>query len=126
MKIYLLITSTLGIFTALFIFWLIRKDHLHIKFAFWWIIVAILSAIIGVFPAVIDVFSSWLGISYPPILAVTFAISFIFIKMLLTDIEQSKQQIKIIRLTQRLGLLELENQKNSTVPKTQPGNSNGN
>jgi len=115
MKIYLLITSSLGIFTALFIFWLIRKDHLHIKFAFWWIVVAILSAIIGVFPGIIDMFSSWLGISYPPILAVTFAISFIFIKMLLTDIEQSKQQIKIIRLTQRLGLLEVENQNNKKL-----------
>jgi drug/metabolite transporter (DMT)-like permease len=112
MKIYLLITSSLGIFTALFIFWLIRKDHLHIKFAFWWILVAILSAFIGVFPSIIDKLSSLIGVSYPPILAVTFAISFIFIKMLLTDIEQSKQQIRIIRLTQRLGLLELEKQKN--------------
>jgi len=111
MKIYLLMTSMIGIFTALFIFWLIRKDHLHIKFAFWWILVAIASAIIGVYPKIIDSLSSWIGISYPPILAVTFAISFIFIKMLLTDVEQSKQQIKIIRLTQRLGLLELDNQK---------------
>jgi drug/metabolite transporter (DMT)-like permease len=110
MKIYLLLTSSLGLFTAVFIFWLIRKDHLHIKYAFWWIIVAVLSAIIGVFPGTIDLLSSWLGISYPPILAITFAISFIFIKLLLTDIEQSKQQVKIIRLTQRLGLLELERQ----------------
>ena len=108
MKIYLLLTSSLGLFTAIFIFWLIRKDHLHIKYAFWWIIVAILSAVIGVFPATIDLLSSWLGISYPPILAITFAISFIFIKLLLTDVEQSKQQVKIIRLTQRLGQLELE------------------
>jgi len=114
MKIYLLMISMIGIFTALFIFWLIRKDHLHIKFAFWWIIVAIASAIIGVYPTIIDNLSSWIGISYPPILAVTFAISFIFIKMLLTDVEQSKQQIKIIRLTQRLGILELENQKKQT------------
>ncbi len=107
MKLYLLITSSLGICTALLIFWLIRRDHLHIKYAFWWIMVAILSAIIGIFPSIIDTLSSVLGISYPPILAITFAISFIFIKMLLTDIEQSKQQLKIIRLTQRLGLMEL-------------------
>ncbi|MFK5984874.1 MAG: DUF2304 domain-containing protein [Pseudomonadota bacterium] len=111
MKFYLLITSLLGVSTAIFIFWLIRRDHLHIRYAFWWIIVAIVSATIGVFPGLIDALSSILGISYPPILAIIFAISFIFIKMLLSDIEQSKQQVKIIRLTQRLGLLELEQQQ---------------
>ncbi len=122
MKIYLLITSSLGLFTAIFIFWLIRKDHLHIRYAFWWIIVAVLSAVIGLFPGIIDVVSSWLGISYPPILAVIFAISFIFIKMLLVDIEQSKQQVKMIHLTQRLGLLELEFQDKQDQVKSNHNN----
>ena len=108
MKLYLLMTSSLGICTAIFILWLIRRDHLHIKYALWWFCVAIASALLGVFPKIIDQLSSVIGISYPPILAVTFAISFILIKMLLTDIEQSKQQLKIIQLTQRLGILELE------------------
>ena len=117
MKIYLLITSTLGLLIALLIFWLIRKDHLHVKYAFGWIFIAILSATIGLFPSIIDAIAHKAGISYPPILAVILAFSFLIIKILLMDIERSKQERKFLRLTQRLAMLEADlNSKNT--PRT--------
>ena len=108
MKIYLLMTSTLGLFIAFFIIWLIRKDHLHVRYAFGWIIIGILSAILGFFPSIIDLLAQYLNIAYPPILAVVVAISFILIKMMLMDIERSRQTRDIIRLNQRIGILEAQ------------------
>ncbi len=108
MKIYLLMTSALGLFIAFFIIWLIRKDHLHVRYAFGWIIIGILSAILGFFPSIIDLLAQYLDIAYPPILAVVVAISFILIKMMLMDIERSRQTRDIIRLNQRIGILEAQ------------------
>ncbi len=108
MKIYLLITALLGIFTTITIFYLIRKDHLHIRYAFGWILIAIVIGVFGLRPQLIDVLSDNLGISYPPILAVIVAICFMLLKLLLNDLESSKQERRIIRLTQRLAILEAE------------------
>jgi len=111
MKFYLFITSSMGLFIALFILWLIRKDHLHVKYAFGWIFIAMLSAIIGFFPSIIDGIAHQAGISYPPILAVIVAFAYLLIKILLMDIERSRQERKFLRLTQRLGILETELQE---------------
>jgi hypothetical protein len=108
MKIYLLITSSLGLFIAIFIIWLIRKDHLHVRYAFGWIIIGLLSALLGFFPGLMDLVARYLNIGYPPILAVVIAISFMLIKMLLMDIERSRQTRDIIRLNQRVGILEAQ------------------
>ncbi len=122
MKFYLIITSSLGLFIALFIIWLIRKDHLHVKYAFGWIFIAILSAILGFFPSIIDNIAYRADISYPPILAVIVAFAFLIIKILLMDIERSRQERKFLRLTQRLAMLEAElsnNSNNETMRKTE-------
>ena len=65
-----------------------------------------MSACLGVFPQTIDIIANSLNIGYPPILAVIFAISFILVKLLLVDIERSKQSRDVIRLNQRIGILE--------------------
>lgn len=118
MKIYLFITSSLGLFIALFILWLIRKDHLHVKYAFGWIFIGILSAVIGFFPSIVDTIAYKADISYPPILAVIVAFAFLLIKILLMDIERSKQERNFLRLTQRLAMLEAE--LHSKTAKTEP------
>lgn len=106
MKLYLIITSLLGLFTTVSIFYLIRRDHLHIRYAFGWISVAIIIGIFGIRPQLIDQLSEMIGINYPPILAVIFAICFMLIKLLLNDIELSKQERKMIRLNQKIAMLE--------------------
>jgi hypothetical protein len=108
MKPYLFITAFIGLTIAIFIIWLIRKDHLHVKYAFGWIIIALLALILGFFPQTVDLIASYLNIGYPPILAVVVSISFVLIKLLLMDIERSKQNRDVIRLNQRIGILEAE------------------
>ena len=115
MKIYLFITAFIGLFIAFFIMWLIRKDHMHVKYAFSWIIVALLSVIIGFSPTIIDQLAYKLDISYPPILAIIIAFTFLLIKMFIMDIERSKQERKLLRLTQKVGILEAELHKHKTI-----------
>lgn len=122
MKLYLLITSFIGLCIAILIIWLIRKDHLHVKYAFGWILVGVLSAILGFFPSIVDTIAHKIGISYPPILAIVIAFSLLLIKLLLMDIERSRQQRIIIRLTQRLAILDAE--LHSCQVKIQPPKSN--
>lgn len=108
MKIYLFFTSFVGLFIAFFIIWLIRKDHLHVKYAFSWIIVGVFSVVIGFSPSIIDELAYKIDISYPPILAILIAFTFLLIKILTIDIERSRQERNLLRLTQRIGILEAE------------------
>ncbi|MCU7837327.1 MAG: DUF2304 domain-containing protein [gamma proteobacterium symbiont of Taylorina sp.] len=108
MKIYLFITAFIGLFIAFFIVWLIRKDHMHVKYAFGWIIVGIISAIVGFSPAIVDQLAYKLDVSYPPILAIIIAFTFLLIKMFIMDIDRSKQERKLLRLTQKVGILEAD------------------
>jgi hypothetical protein len=101
-----LITGIIGIATAIAIVTLIRKDHLRVRYGLWWITLAGIFALLGLFPTLIDQLAKYLGIAYPPILALTIAIVIVVIKILLMDIEHSRNSINLQRLTQRIALLE--------------------
>lgn len=90
------------------IVWLVRRDHLHGRYAMWWLGVAVAFAVFGVFPQLADVLASGLGIAYPPILIVLAGIGALVIKMVTMDIERTKGQVRINRLAQRLAMLEAE------------------
>ncbi|MDT8397336.1 MAG: DUF2304 domain-containing protein [Pseudomonadales bacterium] len=106
MEQYQLTSSVIGAVIALLILWLVRRDHLHGRFALWWIAIAVASGLLGIFPRTLDDVAFRLGIGYPPILAVVLALGFLMIKILIGDIERSRNEIKIHRLTQRLAILE--------------------
>ena len=101
-----LITGIIGIATAITIVVLIRKDHLHIRYGLWWTGVAISFALLGLFPAFFDSFAKYLGVAYPPILALTISVAILVIKILVMDIERSRNAIRMERLIQRIALLE--------------------
>ena len=103
---YQSISTILGLVIAGIIFNLLRRDHLHSRHVFWWISVALVIVLLGVFPQIINYFAGYLHIGYPPILLLIVAIGFILIKMLSIDLQQSRQERKIRRLTQQLALLE--------------------
>lgn len=101
------ITSTvIGIGLALIILFLVRRDHLHGPYALWWIGVAVGVGILGYFPSLADYFALHLGISYPPILAIVLGFAMLLVKILTMDLERSRQERLIRRLTQRLAILE--------------------
>lgn len=97
---------------ALVIAWkivfLIRRDVLHTRYAYWWFFVAGLVLIAGVFPKLIDIVAGKLGIHYPPILVVVVGVGLMLVKMLTMDLDHSRQERKIRRLVQRLAILEVE------------------
>jgi len=101
-----LVTGTIGIATAITIMMLIRRDHLHVRYGLWWVAAAVVFALLGFFPAIFDNIARYLGIAYSPILALTLGATILVIKILVMDIERSRNAIKLQRLVQRIALLE--------------------
>lgn len=103
------ITSlSIGLILAATIVYLLRRDHLHGPYAIWWLSMAIVTALLGAFPGVIDWIASALNIGYPPALAFILAIALMLIKMLTMDIERTRQELLLRRLAQRLAMLDEE------------------
>jgi hypothetical protein len=115
-------TGIIGIAAAITIIILIRKDHLHVRYGMWWFAVAAVIALIGVFPRIVDVIGVALGIAYPPVLALTVGLVLLVLKILVMDIERSRNQIKLQRLVQRIALLEAElREKQTQASESAPG-----
>ena len=101
-----LITSLIGLGSALIIFVLIRNDQLHASHGIAWILAALLMALLGLAPGIFDQLASRVGVAYPPALAFTLALAVVAIKLLIDDIERSRLKMRQTRLIQRIALLE--------------------
>ena len=112
-----LVTGSIGIVIAVLIIGLIRKDRLHVHHGLGWMLVAIIFALLGVFPGIIDKLAQSLGIGYPPILAMTLGIAALTIKVLMMDIERSRLEMRNQRLIQRVAMLEADLKKLNTMMK---------
>lgn len=103
-----LVTGAIGIIIAIIIISLIRKDRLHVRHGLGWIAVALSCALLGLMPGLFDELAKYLGIGYPPTLALTLSIALLVIKILLMDIERSKLEVRHQRLIQRVAMLEAD------------------
>ncbi len=99
-------TAIIGLMIAVVILFLIRKDFLHVKRSLWWIGIALLIVLMGFFPLQFAKFGVLLGVNYPPILILTVGMGFVLIKILSMDLERSRQERTLRRLTQKLAMLE--------------------
>jgi hypothetical protein len=117
------ITSIIGIATALVIVVLIRRDHLHVRYGLWWMSAAFVFLLLGLFPAFFDSFAKHIGVSYPPMLAMTIGLLILVIKILLMDIERSRNAIRLQRLVQRIALLESDLRETQGKPREADENS---
>ncbi len=106
-----LVTGTIGLVVAALIIGLIRKDRLHVSHGMGWIAVALTFALLGFSPGIIDRLAQYLGIGYPPVLALTLGIAVLTIKILLMDIERSRLEMRNQRLIQRVAMLEADLRK---------------
>ena len=103
------ITSALiGVLLGGAILYLVRRDHLHGSFALWWLAVAAAILILGIFPPVIDWLGKLTGIYYPPVLPIVIGIGMILIRLLKIDVDRSRSERQMRRLTQKLAILEQE------------------
>jgi hypothetical protein len=110
-------TAIIGLMIALVILFLIRRDILHVKRSLWWIGIALLIVFMGFFPLPIAQFGVLLGVNYPPILILTVGMGFILIKILSMDLERSRQERMLRRLTQKVAMLESSQKEVKAVEK---------
>lgn len=106
MKTYIITTGGIGVLLALAIIWLIRKDHMHVQYSLWWMSTAASAILLGLFPGILDWIGRVLGIAYPPALLFLLAIVALLLKALLADIERSRNKGRMLRLAQRVVILE--------------------
>ena len=106
MKDYHLTVLVIGFGLAYGILYLVRRDHIYIRQGVFWIVVALLSLALAVWPSLIDTVGKSLGIAYPPTLLFLVAIVVLVVKALLADIALTKVRRDLRRLNQRIALLE--------------------
>lgn len=99
-------TAAIAITLALSIFFLIRRDRMQVRYALWWLFVALSALFFGLFPRVLDRLGAWLGIHYPPILLVIISLSLLFVKSLSQDLDRCRREQNMRRLAQRIAMLE--------------------
>ena len=99
-------SGVLGVLFSLVVVWFIRKDHMHVQYSLWWLIVAAVAILLGLNPGLIVQAARGLGVDYPPTLLFLWAIVALFFKALLGDVERSRSQRRLLRLTQRVVMLE--------------------
>jgi hypothetical protein len=99
-------SAALGMLLAVSILLLVRRDHLQSRHAVWWLVIAAASLVFGFFPRVIDWLGEALGVAYPPVLALVGGIAVLVVKVLLQDLENTRQERQIRRLAQRLAIYE--------------------
>lgn len=103
-----LTAAIIGIGLAVAILYLVRRDHLHGPYAVWWLGVAVATLVLGLFPALVGWLGRATGISYAPVLPIIIGLSFVLLRLLKLDIERSRQERQLRRLTQKLAILERE------------------
>ncbi len=104
-------SAVLGVALAGAILFLVRRDHLHGPYAVWWLAVAVATLLLGAFPVLVVWLGLLTGISYAPVLPIIIGLSLVLIRLLKLDIDRSRQERQIRRLTQKLAILEEELQR---------------
>lgn len=103
-----LVSGVIGLVAAISIVYLVRKDRLHVRFGIWWIFVAMVFVVLGFYPQVVDRLAAMVGVAYGPVLALTVGLTVFVIKLLTVDLARSQNEARIVRLVQRLAVLESE------------------
>ena len=101
-------TSLLGLGLALTILHLLRRDHIYILHALFWIVIAALAALLGLWPGLIDRAAHLVGISFPPAALLLGAVVVLFVKSLHADITHTQLERQLRRLNQRIALLDAQ------------------
>ena len=108
MKDYHLTVLVLGFGLAYAILHLVRRDHLYIRQGVFWIVIAILTLGLAIWPQLIDSLGGALGIAYPPTLLFLVAILVLVVKALLADLTATRLKRDMRRLNQRIAMFEAE------------------
>lgn len=103
-----LFTGATGLFVAVTIVYLIKRDRLQIRHGVGWMFVAAIFALFGFAPSLLEDLAVFLGVSYPPTVALVLGGSALIIKAVISDVQLSLSEVKTIRIVQRLAMLEAD------------------
>lgn len=104
-------TAVLGLGLAAIILLLVRRSHLHLSHGVFWLGVAVLAAVFGLWPGFVDQLATVAGISYSPALILLVAIIVLLVKSLLIDITNTRIERQLRRLNQRLTIEKVERER---------------
>jgi hypothetical protein len=110
-------TALLGLGLAAAIMWLLRRDHLHLSHGLFWFVLAVVAATLGVWPGLIDKAAAVTGIAYAPAALLLISVVVLLLKILHTDILNTRIERQVKRLNQRLAMYELESESDVTKTK---------
>jgi len=116
-------TGLLGLGLAVLILHLLRRDHIYILHGLFWIVIAALAALLGLWPGLIDRVAGWIGISYPPAALLLGAVVVLFVKSLYADITHTQLERKVRRLNQRIALLDVQGPVDEVADPGHPKNA---
>ena len=101
-----------AIIVIVYIMYSIRKNRLDIANSFIWIIFCIIMLLLAVWPNSIDLLAPIFGVSYAPVLVLTFAVVVLFVMNFSQSKKIEELRKKVIDLGQELSIVkEKQNEK---------------
>ena len=96
-------SGILGLFFAIAVMYLLRRDHIKISHALFWIAFAAGGLVFGLFPKLSDRIASLFSVAYGPTLIIVISIAALVLRSIITDIQVTRIERDIRVLTQKLG-----------------------
>lgn len=114
-----LTTGLLGVALAAIILLLLRRDHLYVMHALFWVVVAAAAVTLGLWPGLIVWLAAFTGIVYPPALLLLVGLIVLFVKALHADMLNTRLEREVRRLNQRIAMLEADAQLDEPASTTE-------
>jgi len=115
-----LTTGLLGVALAAIIVLLLRRDHLYVMHALFWVVVAAAAVTLGLWPGLIVWLGAFTGIVYPPALLLLVGLIVLFVKALHADMLNTRLEREVRRLNQRIAMLEADAPRSAPTPAAGP------
>lgn len=101
-------TGLTGLLVAGVIIYLVRGDHIQVRHGVGWVLVAGIFVLLGFAPSLLDQMALWLGVAYPPTVALVVGGSALILKAVISDVELARSETRLMRLVQRVAMLEAD------------------
>lgn len=102
------LVSGLGVGLAVIILLLVRRDHLYLRHGLFWMGVAGVSVVLGIWPNIVDRIGQATGVAYPPALLFLLAIMMLIVRAVVVDMAFTRLKREVRLLNQRMALVEGE------------------
>lgn len=98
--------ALLGVSLSLLILYLLRRDHLYLGDAVFWLLTAAFSVAFALSPQLVDIVGLAAGVAYPPALILAVVCVALTVKALLSDLALTQLRRDVRRLNQRIALMD--------------------